>query len=267
MNPDLLYIQCDKCSGWYHTECIHLSLEEAEAAEEFVCLMCSGDPNVVLPKEFEFKNHYQHHRKRKNSHLQGRNKKFPTPVETTTSPIEEEELKISENTEENTVSTLASENNKDMEESDNNSRQSNPLFPNEVEFRACENFEDTKLGEVMKSLDELFQTLDHSSDIKTPTKPIDILTVINLEDDEKSSVRMEIDFSSEEEEEKTLTLKDKMKIEEEEEEEEDEKNNNLGFEADLDEEEECKEFFDNFDEHFGEASFTQDSQRNIYYVK
>ena len=251
MNPDLLYIQCDKCNGWYHTECIHLSLEEAEAAEEYVCMMCSGDPNVVLPKEFEFKNHYQHHRKRKNSHLhQKNNKKESTPAATPPLKEAEEDMKISENTM-NTMSTLTSsnsENNKDLE-SDCNSRQSNPLFPNEVEFRACESFDDMKMEQALKSLDELFQTLDHSSGFKTSSRPIE-LSVINMENDEKNSVKMEIDFSAgEESEEEETILNNRMKMEEDR-----HVKDNLGLEPDFNlEEEECKEFFDNFDDHFGEV--------------
>jgi len=233
MNPDLLYIQCDKCNGWFHTECIHISYEEAEAADEFVCMICSGDPNAVLPKEFEFKNHHQ--RKRKNSHRQG---KKSVVIE-----LSKDDMKISENT----ISTLDSEN-KEVESDCNSqhSRKSNPLFPADVETNTCGTLspEEMRMGEALKSLDDLFQALDHS-DIKNA--PIDF-KIINLQDIERnsvSSVRMEIDFSEPEENEEDEEISQDSKIEEEDENE----NNKLDLEPDL-KEDLCKEFFDNFEDNF-----------------
>jgi len=47
MNPDLLYVQCDKCDGWYHIECIGISREEVEAIEQYFCSSCKSPPKPV----------------------------------------------------------------------------------------------------------------------------------------------------------------------------------------------------------------------------
>jgi len=48
MNPDLLYVQCDKCHSWYHIECIGVSKEEVEAIEKYFCTLCKSPVNLPL---------------------------------------------------------------------------------------------------------------------------------------------------------------------------------------------------------------------------
>ena len=39
-NPNMLYIQCNKCEEWFHGQCMGLSKAKAEAIEEFFCPQC-----------------------------------------------------------------------------------------------------------------------------------------------------------------------------------------------------------------------------------
>jgi hypothetical protein len=39
-NPDLPYIQCEKCLKWMHMTCVNISEEEAAAIELYVCPKC-----------------------------------------------------------------------------------------------------------------------------------------------------------------------------------------------------------------------------------
>lgn len=39
INPDLLYVMCDKCCKWFHADCIGVSKEEAEDIS-FICEDC-----------------------------------------------------------------------------------------------------------------------------------------------------------------------------------------------------------------------------------
>lgn len=39
INPDLLYIMCDKCQQWFHASCVGVSKEEAENVN-FLCSDC-----------------------------------------------------------------------------------------------------------------------------------------------------------------------------------------------------------------------------------
>lgn len=40
LNPDHLYIKCDKCDQWFHPTHCGLSDKEADEAEEFYCKKC-----------------------------------------------------------------------------------------------------------------------------------------------------------------------------------------------------------------------------------
>lgn len=40
LNPDHLYIKCDKCENWYHPKHCGISDEDAEVMEEFICDYC-----------------------------------------------------------------------------------------------------------------------------------------------------------------------------------------------------------------------------------
>ncbi len=40
LNPDYMYVQCDKCNMWFHTECLKLSPDEAQALDTYVCKEC-----------------------------------------------------------------------------------------------------------------------------------------------------------------------------------------------------------------------------------
>ena len=43
LNPDQLYIKCDKCNGWYHPKCCGIEDEKAEEIKEFYCPYCRED--------------------------------------------------------------------------------------------------------------------------------------------------------------------------------------------------------------------------------
>ena len=40
LNPDLQYIECDKCNVWYHMDCVGIDPKEAESIETFICPKC-----------------------------------------------------------------------------------------------------------------------------------------------------------------------------------------------------------------------------------
>jgi len=40
LNPDYMYVQCDKCNMWYHIMCLGFSVEEAQAMESYICKEC-----------------------------------------------------------------------------------------------------------------------------------------------------------------------------------------------------------------------------------
>ncbi len=40
LNPNLLYIKCDRCAQWFHPRCMGLSDEEAQVLEQFYCSAC-----------------------------------------------------------------------------------------------------------------------------------------------------------------------------------------------------------------------------------
>ncbi|KRX02308.1 Zinc finger, FYVE/PHD-type [Pseudocohnilembus persalinus] len=40
LNPDLLYVQCDKCSNWIHITCAGLTSEQVETIENYECKNC-----------------------------------------------------------------------------------------------------------------------------------------------------------------------------------------------------------------------------------
>jgi len=58
MNPDLLYVQCDKCDGWYHTQCIGISIEEAEAIDQYFCYICQNITGVSNISTVSMNNSY-----------------------------------------------------------------------------------------------------------------------------------------------------------------------------------------------------------------
>ena len=35
-----MYIQCDQCDSWYHTNCVKLSDEEATTIDKWLCQKC-----------------------------------------------------------------------------------------------------------------------------------------------------------------------------------------------------------------------------------
>ena len=40
LNPDQMYVNCDKCSNWFHPKHVGLEEIEAEVLEEFCCPKC-----------------------------------------------------------------------------------------------------------------------------------------------------------------------------------------------------------------------------------
>jgi len=38
-----MYIQCDQCDAWYHTECVNLSDDEAKTIDKWLCSKCDKD--------------------------------------------------------------------------------------------------------------------------------------------------------------------------------------------------------------------------------
>ena len=40
MNPDQLYIKCDKCTGWYHPKCCGIDEKDSNKINNFVCPNC-----------------------------------------------------------------------------------------------------------------------------------------------------------------------------------------------------------------------------------
>lgn len=41
LNPDLLYIKCDKCELWFHPECCNIKESDVEEIEVFYCKRCN----------------------------------------------------------------------------------------------------------------------------------------------------------------------------------------------------------------------------------
>ncbi|KDN44956.1 hypothetical protein K437DRAFT_256822 [Tilletiaria anomala UBC 951] len=39
-------IQCNKCDEWYHTQCLGLNFEDAQAIEEYACFRCGGEQSA-----------------------------------------------------------------------------------------------------------------------------------------------------------------------------------------------------------------------------
>ncbi len=44
MNPNDLYVNCDKCKRWFHPECVGVSREEAKRRDVFYCDACTHQP-------------------------------------------------------------------------------------------------------------------------------------------------------------------------------------------------------------------------------
>jgi len=42
LNPDQLYIKCDKCDGWFHPKCCNILESEVEKISEFFCYNCKN---------------------------------------------------------------------------------------------------------------------------------------------------------------------------------------------------------------------------------
>ena len=40
LNPDQLYIRCEKCEGWYHPECVGFSINDNNSDVYFICKLC-----------------------------------------------------------------------------------------------------------------------------------------------------------------------------------------------------------------------------------
>ena len=43
LNPDQLYIKCDKCNGWFHPKCCGINEKESDKIKNFVCPNCDKD--------------------------------------------------------------------------------------------------------------------------------------------------------------------------------------------------------------------------------
>ena len=41
LNPDQLYIKCDKCNGWFHPGCCNIDEKDSDKINNFVCPICS----------------------------------------------------------------------------------------------------------------------------------------------------------------------------------------------------------------------------------
>ena len=41
LNPDQLYIKCDKCNGWYHPKCCGIDENESNKINNFICPNCT----------------------------------------------------------------------------------------------------------------------------------------------------------------------------------------------------------------------------------
>ena len=41
LNPDQLYIKCDKCNGWYHPKCCGIDEKESNKINNFICPNCT----------------------------------------------------------------------------------------------------------------------------------------------------------------------------------------------------------------------------------
>uniref|UniRef100_A0A7N0UMD8 BAH domain-containing protein n=1 Tax=Kalanchoe fedtschenkoi TaxID=63787 RepID=A0A7N0UMD8_KALFE len=47
VNPDLMLVKCDICSGRFHPECVDISRKEAQSLETFICITCKPpDANI-----------------------------------------------------------------------------------------------------------------------------------------------------------------------------------------------------------------------------
>jgi hypothetical protein len=42
LNPEQLYIKCEKCNGWFHPECCGLTQEDADELKHFYCPNCKS---------------------------------------------------------------------------------------------------------------------------------------------------------------------------------------------------------------------------------
>ena len=40
LNPDQLYIKCDKCNAWYHPKCCGIDEKESNKINNFICPNC-----------------------------------------------------------------------------------------------------------------------------------------------------------------------------------------------------------------------------------
>ena len=43
LNPDQLYIKCDKCEKWYHPKCSGIEEDKVKDLKEFYCLNCKRE--------------------------------------------------------------------------------------------------------------------------------------------------------------------------------------------------------------------------------
>ena len=40
LNPDQLYIKCDKCDKWFHPKCCEIDENNVQDIQEFICKIC-----------------------------------------------------------------------------------------------------------------------------------------------------------------------------------------------------------------------------------
>ncbi|GAA93588.1 uncharacterized protein L969DRAFT_95766 [Mixia osmundae IAM 14324] len=45
-DPELMMIACDKCDGWYHTDCVHIRDADVELVDFFCCPLCEASSDL-----------------------------------------------------------------------------------------------------------------------------------------------------------------------------------------------------------------------------
>ncbi len=45
LNPDQLYIKCDRCEKWFHPKCCNIDENDVQGLSEFYCQFCRAPAN------------------------------------------------------------------------------------------------------------------------------------------------------------------------------------------------------------------------------